>query len=128
MGNTFSAFASALYSYLDTASTANIYYALAPQNTQPPYVVIKRVTSNDEYTFTSQGIDTQYSIKAISNRNYPLEATALYESIHTILQNANLTISGYNLIRCERSSEFDYQDNEQYWHVGGIYNIEAWQL
>lgn len=127
MANTFTAFASALYGYIDNASTANIYYGLAPQGTQPPYIIIQRVTSDDEYTFTSQGVDTQYSVKAVSNRNYPMQATTLYESIHSILQNANLTISGYSLLRCERSSEFDYQDKDQFWHVGGIYSIQAWQ-
>lgn len=126
MANDFSAFASAVYSALGgTAATPRAYYAHAPQGSTPPYTVFQRMTATDEYTFDSNGIGADYVVKVISNRQWPGEAYAAYGSVHAAIQAEHLTMSGFTALRCERRSTVEYMDNDRYWHVGGIYRIEA---
>lgn len=127
MANDFTAFGSAIYSKLGgTAAVPAVYYALAPQGAQPPYVIVQRLAAADEYTFTSKGVNAEYSIKVVSNRNWPTEAWAAYGTVHNTIQNAALTITGFTALRCERTSTIEYIDPDRYWHVGGVYRIEAW--
>lgn len=128
MANDFTALGSAIYSKLGgTAANPPVYYALAPQGSTPPYIIVQRLTGSDEYTFNSQGVNTEYVVKAVSNRIWPNEAWATYGSVHSTLQNAALTIAGFTSLRCQRKSTIEYIDPDRYWHVGGIYRIEAWQ-
>lgn len=126
MANDQAAFGSAIYSALGgTASSPAVYYALAPQGTEPPYVIFQRQAGADEYTFTSQTVNTEYVVKVVSNRNWPTEARAAYGTVHNTIQNAALSMTGFTLLRCERVSTIEYIDPDRYWHVGGIYRIEA---
>lgn len=128
MANDFSAFASAVYSALGgTVATPAAYYALAPQGAQPPYTIFQRMSGSDEYTFNSVGVATDYVVKVVSNRQWLGEAYAAYGSVHTALQGKQLTVSGFTALRCERRTTIEYQDNDRFWHVGGIYRIEAWR-
>lgn len=126
MANDQAAFGSAIYSALGgTAASPAVYYALAPQGTEPPYVIFQRQAGVDEYTFTSQTVNTEYVVKVVSNRNWPTEARAAYGTVHNTFQNAALSMTGFTLLRCERVSTIEYIDPDRYWHVGGIYRIEA---
>lgn len=126
MANDFSAFASAVYSALGgSAGTPTPYYALAPQGSRPPYVIFQRMTATDSYTFTSGEVGADYVVKVISNRQWPGEAYAAYGSVHAAIQSEHLTMAGFTALRCERRSTVEYMDNDRYWHVGGIYRIEA---
>lgn len=126
MANDFSALASAVYNALGgSAGTPTPYYALAPQGSQPPYVVFQRMSASDSYTFTSSEVGADYMVKVISNRQWPGEAYNAYGSVHAALQGRALTIGGYQALRCERRTTLEYMDNDRYWHVGGIYRIEA---
>lgn len=124
--NDFSAFASAVYGALGgTAATTPAYYALAPRGSTPPYVVFQRMSASDTYTFTSSEVGADYMVKVISNRQWPGEAYAAYGTVHAALQGKQLSISGFTALRCERRTPIEYQDQDFYWHVGGIYRIEA---
>ena len=126
--NDFTTFQAAIYTALGgTASTPAAYYALAPQGSTPPYTIFQRMTGSDEYTFTSGGVGSDYMVKVISNRQWPGEAYAAYGTVHTALQGKQLTISGHTALRCERRTTIEYQDNDRFWHVGGIYRIEAYR-
>jgi hypothetical protein len=124
MATDFEALGSALYTALGgTAGT--VYYALAPQDTPPPYVVFARDSAQDEYMFGADlVIDATYVVKAVSNRQWPHEAYARYDTAHTLIQNKALSVTGYTALRCVRQVTLEYQDSERYWHVGGVYRIE----
>ena len=85
------------------------------------------MSGSDEYTFTSGGVGADYMVKVISNRQWPGEAYAAYGSVHAVLQGKQLSMTGYTALRCERRTTIEYQDNDRFWHVGGIYRIEAWE-
>lgn len=128
MANDFTAFGSAIYNQLGgTAANPPVYYGLAPQGGTPPYIIVNRLDGDDEYTFNSSGVNTRYTVKAVSNRIWPNEAWNAYGSVHPTLQNAALTITGFTSLRCQRVSTIEYQDPGRYWHIGGIYRIEAWR-
>jgi hypothetical protein len=127
MANDFAALGSALYARLGTAGTVGVYYALAPQGGTPPYCIIQRQAGVDEYTFTDGGVSTDYVVKIVSNRQWPNEAYQVYTHIHDALQDAPLTVTGFQLLRCRRRSTIEYREPEGFWHVGGIYRIDLWR-
>lgn len=127
MINDFTAFGSAIYGRLGTAGTVGVYNTLAPQGTPAPYCIFQRQAATDEHTFgDGKGIVTDYAVKVVSSHKFIGEAQAIYGHIHTAMEDAPLSATGLNFIRCRRTSTLSYRDPDGYWHVGGIYRIEAW--
>jgi len=118
------AIGSALYNLLDTATALPVYQQIAPQGTQPPYVVFQRQTAVDEYTFTDEGVSADYVVRVVSNRTWPSDAQTAYDSLHTGIQDGALTVTGYSVLRMRRRSTIEYRDPEGYWHSGGLYRID----
>lgn len=120
------ALGSALYTALDTASTVNVYYALAPQGSATPYCIFQRQTGVHEYTFgTSETVSTDYVVKVVSNRTWAGEAQTIYDGIHTTFNDSVLTVTGYQALRCRRNATIEYRDPDGFWHVGGIYRVDV---
>jgi len=129
MLNDFAAFGSAIYSRLSSQGTVGVYNTLAPQGTNAPYCIFQRQNAVDENTFAdggAGGIVADYAVKIVSRDKLIGEAQSLYGHIHTAMQDAPLSAVGLNFIRCRRTSTLSYRDPDGYWHVGGIYRIEAW--
>lgn len=119
---------SALLNYLTTNGTISAYYQKAPQGTNTPYVLIQMMSARDEYSFNDGGITADYSIKVVSDRKFPLEAIQLYGNTHSLIQDGTVSVGGYNLLRIRRESIFSpYCDPQDFWNVGGIYNLDIWQ-
>ncbi len=124
MSNPITALGSAVYSVL-SAGTVDVYHSLAPQGATPPYAVFSAQNPGiDEYTFTSRGVSADYSVQVLSNRNWPTEAATVFTHLDALLQDASLNVSGYTALRCRRTSELMFRDNDGYWHVGAIYRID----
>lgn len=118
------ALGSALYSAIDTATTLNVYQGLAPQGGTPPYAVFNLQDGRDEYTFNSRAFSAQYTVKVVSNKLWPGEAQAAYDTLHQTLQDSALTVTGCTVQRLRRESIIEYQDPDRFWHVGAIYRID----
>lgn len=118
---------SALYRHLNTLGTTTVYYQKAPQNASVPFVVIQLINATDDYTFDDKGINADYSIKVISDRNFPLEAIQLYGNTHALIQDGTVTVEGNSVLRIRRESMFQFEDPQHFWNVGGIYNFDIWQ-
>lgn len=140
--NNFAAQGSALYGRLGTVQytystggtatyvgTVGTYDSMAPQGTNPPYIIFQFMTSRDDYAMSSKpGESSEVMVKAVSNRYYPSQqAYAMYATAHDNLQNASLSVAGNTLLRCQRRSRFSFRDAEGFWNVGGIYRVETWQ-
>ena len=106
---------------LDAASTVPVYYGLAPQGSATPFVTFSRDGANDDYTFTSHYVDDEYSIVAVSDKAWPMEAAAIYESVHAAIVNP--TVSGYNVLMFRRQSAIENRDEAGYWLIGGTYRL-----
>lgn len=121
------AFGSAIYSRLSSQGTIGVYNTLAPQGTAAPYCIFQRQQGQDEHNFgNDKGITTDYVVKVVSSHKYIGEAQSLYGHIHTAMEDAPLSATGLTFLRCRRRSTISYPDPDGYWHVGGIYRIDAW--
>lgn len=128
MANSFTALGSALYQLVDSATTIPVYYALAPQGTVPPYVILQRQEGRDERTFTGTGVSADYVVKVVSREQWPTPAQKVYDAIHGQIEGGGtVAVSGYNLLRFQRQATIEYQDPGQFWHVGGLYRLEVWE-
>lgn len=141
MANEFRALGSALYGVLGTisytyhsgtatvTSTLGCYDSVIPQGNSYPGVVFQLESSLSEYTFgTQSGESADYLVKVVSNRkSISAEAYDIYDQTHAVLQDAALTITGHYPLRVRRTSRFAYQDSELFWHVGGVYRVDAWE-
>lgn len=127
MANDFTALGSAIYSRLSGQGTVSVYQDLAPQGAAVPYCVFGRQSAIDEYAFAdgSDGlVNAMYTVRVVSNRYWPGEAQIIYGgNIHTAMQDAPLSVTGFGLLRCERTNTIQYRDSDGYWHVGGVYNV-----
>src|SRR5210317_2039147 len=112
MANDFTALGSAIYTVLNAAATVNIYYALAPQGGTPPYAIFQRSAAADNYHFASGGVNADYVLKVISNRNWPSEAQEIYGHLHDAFDDSALSVSGYTYLRCRRDSSLEFRDDE----------------
>lgn len=131
------ALGSALSATLSTVGSVPFFDTIGPQGgTIPngsavayPYGVFQYQASVDEYAFGEGGISSDVAIKVISNRQWPGEAQRLYDlAVHPKIQDAALDMTGYTVLRCRRTTGIRYQDADGYWHVGGMYRIDAWEI
>lgn len=124
MANPHAALGSAITSAL-SGGTVSVYDTLAVQGGTPPYAIFQAQNpGEDEYTFTSSGMRADYVLKILSNRTWPGEAQQVYSHLHALLQNAALTVAGYSVLRCRRTSSIKFRDEDGFWHVGGLYRID----
>lgn len=124
------ALGSALYAVLATVGSVTFYDTLAPQGGSAalPYGIYSYQAMIDEYAFGSGGISADMVVKVVSNRQWPSEAQRLYDlTVHPKVQDAALSMSGYEAKRCRRTNTIRYRDADGYWHVGGVYRIDAWE-
>lgn len=126
MADSWNALGSAVYSRLAPYVGSALYDAIAPGTVQPPFAVWQVLATNDEYSFSDDATETlDVQVKAISDRDWPDRARTLYGTIHTYMQDAPLSVTGYRVLRCRRmGSKFQYQDRDFFHHVGAIYRIE----
>lgn len=122
MATSFEAMGSALYGKLSTVLPGKVFDTLAPGTVPANYVVFQRLTEIDEYTFGTARIENlEYLVKAVSDRDWPYPAYAMYATAHDAVQDAALTIPGYAQLRFRRTSTINFQDSDKNWHVGGVY-------
>lgn len=125
MADSFSAMGSALYAKIAPLNGSAIYDIVASATVTPPYEVFQRVDGADWYTFNTSGEELLYMVKSISDRYWPHTAYARYGTVHAAIQDATLTVPGFSQLRFRRVNTIGpYQDNEKFWHVGGVYRCE----
>lgn len=118
------AMGSAIYTMLDNASTVPVHYALAPQGSACPYVVVQRQSGRDDYSFTGRMISADYVVRVVSDRNWPTQAATIYDTLHASIQDGLGTVTGLKTLRFRRTSTIEYRDGDGYWHVGGLYRVD----
>lgn len=125
MSNPHTALGRAIYSLL-SGGTVAVYDSIAVQGGTPPYAIFQLQAGSDAYTFNSTEFSGDYVVKVLSNRIWPGEAEQVYSHLHTLMQNGALSIPGYRLLRSRRTGLVKYRE-QSYWHVGGVYRIDAQQ-
>ena len=124
----------AIFSALNVASitneaTSGVFNGIAPQGTEPPFVVFSAISKIDDYfAYTERGGEAMYMVKAITRSPWPKESGDIDTQIDSVMQNSSLSISGYRLIECRRESDIYLVEDLEgitYQHVGGLYRIIA---
>ena len=124
----------AVYSVLNVAAVTNeatggVFNGIAPQGTEPPFVVFSAMSKTDDYfAYTERGGQAVYMIKAIDRSPWPKSAGDIDTQIDSVMQDASLSIAGHTLIECRRESDIylvEDLDGVTYQHVGGLYRIIA---
>ena len=124
----------AVYAVLNVAAVTNeatggVFNSLAPQNTEPPYVVLQAMSKVDDYwSYTARGGQATYLVKVIDRSPWPKTASDIDTQIDSVMQDASLSITGHSLITCRRESDFylvEDQGGVVYQHIGGLYQIIA---
>lgn len=118
---------SAIFNHIKTNGTIDCYYHKAKQSATVPYCLVYFMSANDDYTFSDNGLNADYVIKVISDKNFPEESIRLYGEIHSLVQDSQLSIPGYDVLRIRRESLMQYEDQMHFWNVGGLYNFDVWK-
>ena len=125
----------AIYSVLNVASVTNeatggVFNSIAPQGTEPPFVIFQAMSKTDEYwSFSSgRGGAAVYMVKEVTRGPWPKSAGDIDTQIDSVMQDASLSVSGFSLLTCRRQEDvYLIEDDEGviYQHVGGLYSINA---
>ena len=124
----------AIYSVLNVAAVTNeatggVFNSIAPEGTEPPYVVFAAMSKVDDYfAYTGRGGSAVYMVKAIDRSPWPKGAGDIDTQIDSVMQDASLSITGHSLLSCRRESDIYLIDDQAgviYQHIGGLYRINA---
>ena len=124
----------AVYAVLNVASVTNeatggVFNGVAPQGTEPPFVVFQAMSKVDDYyAYTERGGSAIYMVKAIDRSIWPKTAGDIDTQIDSVMQDASLSITGHTLISCRREEDIYLVEDTggvTYQHVGGLYRILA---
>jgi hypothetical protein len=124
----------AIYSVLNVEAVTNeatggVFNGLAPQGTEPPFVVFQAMSKVDDYfSYTGRGGAAVYLVKAIDRSIWPKGAGDIDTQIDSVMQDASLSITGYSLLMCRRESDLYLVEDQAgmvYQHIGGLYRIIA---
>ena len=124
----------AIYSVLNVEAVTNeatggVFNGLAPQGTEPPFVVFQAMSKVDDYfSYTGRGGAAVYLVKAIDRSIWPKGAGDIDTQIDSVMQDVSLSITGYSLLMCRRESDLYLVEDQAgmvYQHIGGLYRIIA---
>lgn len=132
MPDVFTAMGSALYSTLaaGTALTNKlggtaIYSPIAPQGTNPPYVVYSFSAGSDDNSTPRRARSQVWTVKAVGTAGLK-DAAEIDNLVDTLLHEQTLTVTGWANYWTARIQDICYSQEAGgvlYWHVGAQYRI-----
>lgn len=118
------------------AASNAVYQRRAPVNAPHPLIIIHRQAETDEdYTFDGKGLERDlWVVKAVASSatsSAPdTQAESIAAAIQASLHFADLTVTGYGVVKPTRRLKVDYGEPdgaEQFVHLGGMYALELIQ-
>lgn len=103
--------------------SGRMYLNHAPQEATFPYCVYFSVSDVDELDFGEEREDFLIQFDIFSENNSATEAGNLLESLKTMFDNCDLTVTNWRHIRCERSLVMPNNDFSQAPPIHG-YSVE----
>lgn len=115
---------------LTSLAPGGVFRSTSPPNISSPFVIVDLVEHTDEHEMGSATPaleDVRYQVKAVDNSKSMLGAQAAADRIHTLLNGATLTITGYTSLNCVRDERIAYIEVDtpgfRFAHAGGIYHV-----
>lgn len=84
--------------------SGRMYHNVAPQESAFPYCVYFSVDDIDDLDFTDEHEDFTIQFNIFSQNNSALETGNLLESLKTMFDNCNLTVTGWNHLQFQRDN------------------------
>jgi hypothetical protein len=103
--------------------SGRMYHYKAPQQATFPYCVYFPVSDLDDVDFAEEREELLIQFNIYSQNNSALEAGNLLESLKTMFDDCNLTVTGWNHIGFSRNLVFPNGDFDQVPPVHG-YSVE----
>ncbi|MCR4339333.1 MAG: DUF3168 domain-containing protein [Gemmatimonadaceae bacterium] len=111
------------------AGTAGVFFNVAPENQNPPYVVFNE-QSPSVPIYTMGGVKFEnaiYQVKAVTQSNSALSAGTIADQIDAALQDTTLTVTGYTHHFLRRTQNVDYTElgpaGTKFQHRGALYRV-----
>lgn len=106
-----------------------IFHAVAPQNAGTPFVTLQKQAGTPDWQFGGEHIQSElWTIKAVDRATSATRAEDVAARIDVLLNDADLTIAGRDLLAIYRESDVEYTetaDGGTYFHVGAMYRIQT---
>lgn len=106
----------------------NVFHRVAPANATPPYVVLHRQAETDSWSFKDPPLERDvWTVKGVCRGSSSAQADAIAAAITAALNDAALTVDGYQLLYLRRTSKVDYGEvdgGEQWHHCGAIFRLD----
>lgn len=96
--------------------TGGIHYEQAPPGTAYPFCVVQITGSDAFYDFDSEYRDMTVTFTMISEERSSAEIWAIYDNLQACMQDADLAVSGHNLMKFRQAS-IDSDRVEHYWRI-----------
>jgi len=128
--------AAALYTTLNAgtaltallARTDGIYDTQAPDGAVLPYVVFSHQAGGPENVDPNNLEQNVWYVRAYDDTRFK-DATEIFEQIDTLLNKVNISITGFNTLRCVREENVrileTLPNKTKIWGVGGMYRIRT---
>lgn len=114
-------------SLVATLGGTAVYQWLAPEGSDPPYVVYNQQSGVPAHTFGGVAYENQiYTVKGVTAGPSAALAGTIAQQIDAALADQALTVTGYGLLYLRRDSDLDFaevKDGVRYHHRGGLYRV-----
>lgn len=105
-----------------------VYWDIA-KSSATRFVIVSQLAHEDTYQLGGSAWEVgEYLVKAVIKETSGVDAKTAAARIHTLLQDASLTITGYGLMRIQRAervryTEIDDDADARWQHRGGRYSV-----
>lgn len=109
-----------------SSPTDGIFHQRAPQSAKTPYVIFAKHTGSPMWTFRTPMQWDTWLVKGVDRAGKAGRAEHIAEVIDALLNDAQLTIPGFDHLYLRRASDVDYPEPdgaETYHHCGGLYTV-----
>jgi hypothetical protein len=104
-----------------------IYEALAPQGTDPPYVIYNKQSGAPKYTLGGSAFENQtYMVKVVTEAASMASAGSIHERVNGALTDGALTLTGRTQLYLRRENDVEYvetTDGKRFNHSGALYRV-----
>jgi hypothetical protein len=107
--------------------TRAIYYQLAPQGADEPYVIFQQQAGTPRYTFGERAYDNDlWLVKAVDENIDADPVDTIASRLDALLTDGTINISGRVQLYLRRESDISYAevaDGVRYLHTGALYRL-----
>jgi hypothetical protein len=104
-----------------------IYESLAPQGTDPPYVIYNKQSGVPKYTLGGSAFENQlYMVKVVTEAPSMAGAGSIAERINGVLTDGALTMTGRTQLYLRRENDVEYVETDsgkRFNHSGALYRV-----